>query len=113
MPRIQPSTIEAVARTLDGGASIVAPFYEGQRGHPVGFGAEHREALMSLDGDSGARSLLMSPRVVRLDVDDAGVLRDVDSRRGILRGWGRVSGAEVVVGTGLAWPATTGSGVGG
>ncbi|MDQ0624637.1 MULTISPECIES: nucleotidyltransferase family protein [Paraburkholderia] len=85
MPRIQPSTIEAVARTLDGGASIVAPFYEGQRGHPVGFGAEHREALMSLDGDSGARSLLMSGRVVRLDVDDAGVLRDVDTP-GDLRG---------------------------
>ncbi|CAB3648633.1 hypothetical protein R8871_00828 [Paraburkholderia graminis C4D1M] len=87
MPRIQPSTIEAVARTLDGGASIVAPFYEGQRGHPVGFGAEHREALMSLDGDSGARSLLMSGRVVRLDVDDAGVLRDVDTP-GDLRGVG-------------------------
>jgi len=51
----------------------------------VGFGAEHREALMSLDGDSGARSLLMSGRGVRLDVDDAGVLRDVDTP-GDLRG---------------------------
>jgi molybdenum cofactor cytidylyltransferase len=42
---------------------------------------------MSLDGDSGARSLLMSGRVVRLDVDDAGVLRDVDTP-GDLRGVG-------------------------
>ncbi|CAB3650377.1 hypothetical protein LMG22037_00940 [Paraburkholderia phenoliruptrix] len=79
MPRIQSSTIEAVARALDGGASLVAPFYAGQRGHPVGFGAAHREALLSLDGDSGARALLKSERVMRLDVDDAGILRDVDT----------------------------------
>ncbi|WP_025602504.1 nucleotidyltransferase family protein [Burkholderia sp. WSM2230] len=79
MPRIQTSTIEAVARALDGGACLVAPFYAGQRGHPVGFGGEHREALLSLDGDSGARSLLASERVMRIDVDDAGILRDVDT----------------------------------
>ncbi|WP_027209605.1 nucleotidyltransferase family protein [Burkholderia sp. WSM2232] len=79
MPRIEPSTIGAVARALDGGACLVAPFYAGQRGHPVGFGAVHREALLSLDGDSGARSLLASERLMRLDVDDAGILRDVDT----------------------------------
>lgn len=79
MPRIAPTTIEAVARTLDGGASLVAPFYQGQRGHPVGFGAEHRDALLALDGDTGAKSLLMSQRVTRLDVDDPGILRDVDT----------------------------------
>ncbi|MFM0339359.1 nucleotidyltransferase family protein [Paraburkholderia fungorum] len=79
MPRIANSTIEAVARSLDGGASLVAPFYLGQRGHPVGFGIEHRDALMTLDGDTGARALLMSQHVMRLDVDDAGILRDVDT----------------------------------
>lgn len=79
MPRIATSTIEAVAQALDGGASIVAPFYQGQRGHPVGFGIEHRDALMALDGDTGARALLMSQRVTRLDVDDSGILRDVDT----------------------------------
>jgi molybdenum cofactor cytidylyltransferase len=79
MPRIEITTIEAVARALDGGAPIVAPFYDGQRGHPVGFGAVHRDALLCLDGDSGARSLLGSERVTRLDVDDAGILRDIDT----------------------------------
>jgi molybdenum cofactor cytidylyltransferase len=79
MPRIQVATIEAVARALDGGAPIVAPFYKGQRGHPVGFSAEHRDALLALDGDSGARALLTSQRVMRLDVDDDGILRDVDT----------------------------------
>ncbi|MDR6407075.1 nucleotidyltransferase family protein [Paraburkholderia terricola] len=80
MPRIAVTTIEALARALDGGASLVAPFYEGQRGHPVGFGGEHRDALLKLDGDAGARSLLISQRVTRLDVDDPGILRDVDTQ---------------------------------
>jgi molybdenum cofactor cytidylyltransferase len=79
MPRIATTTIEEVARALDGGASLVAPFYQGQRGHPVGFGAEHRDALLTLDGDTGAKSLLMSQHVTRLDVDDPGILRDVDT----------------------------------
>jgi molybdenum cofactor cytidylyltransferase len=79
MPRIAVPTIEAVARTLDGGASIVVPFYQGQRGHPVGFSPEHREALLGLDGDTGARGLLTRSDVMRLDVDDPGILRDVDT----------------------------------
>ncbi|RDJ99573.1 nucleotidyltransferase family protein [Paraburkholderia lacunae] len=85
MPRIAVTTIEAVARALDGGASLVAPFYQGQRGHPVGFGVEHREALMMLDGDTGARSLLMSQHVTRLDIDDPGMLRDVDTPEDLRR----------------------------
>jgi molybdenum cofactor cytidylyltransferase len=79
MPRIAPGTIEAVARTLDGGASIVAPYCRGQRGHPVGFGPAHRDALLALDGDTGARALFALHTVTRLDVDDPGVLADVDT----------------------------------
>ena len=78
MPWIEPGTVEAVARSLDAGASIVAPFYRGQRGHPAGFGAMHREALSALDGDAGARALFMSEAVERIDVEDANILRDVD-----------------------------------
>ncbi|WP_321846153.1 nucleotidyltransferase family protein [Paraburkholderia bannensis] len=79
MPRIAVSTIEAVARELDAGKSLVAPFYEGQRGHPVGFGLGHREALLALDGDAGARALLASQALARIDVNDPGILRDVDT----------------------------------
>jgi molybdenum cofactor cytidylyltransferase len=79
MPRIAIATIEAVARTLDGGASIVAPYYMGQRGHPAGFGLAHRDALLALDGDTGARALFALHAVTRLDLDDAGVLTDVDT----------------------------------
>lgn len=79
MPRIAIATIETVSRALDDGASLVAPFYQGQRGHPVGFGSEHHDALLALDGDTGAKSLLMSQRVTRVDVDDPGILRDIDT----------------------------------
>jgi molybdenum cofactor cytidylyltransferase len=78
MPWIAPQTIEAVARALDGGTSLVAPYHGGSRGHPVGFGRAHREALGTLDGDAGARSLLALNPVRRIDVDDANILRDVD-----------------------------------
>jgi molybdenum cofactor cytidylyltransferase len=79
MPRIDVATIEAVARAIDNGASLAAPFYQGRRGHPVGFGLAHRDALLALDGDTGARALLSSSTITRIDVDDPGILRDVDT----------------------------------
>jgi molybdenum cofactor cytidylyltransferase len=78
MPWIEPQTLEAVARSIDAGASITAPFYHGQRGHPAGFGAQHLLALSTLDGDAGARALFASPEVTRIEVDDANILLDID-----------------------------------
>jgi molybdenum cofactor cytidylyltransferase len=78
MPWIEPQTLETVARSLDAGASIAAPFYRGQRGHPAGFGMQHFEQLSTLDGDAGARALFAVERVTRIDVDDANILRDID-----------------------------------
>jgi molybdenum cofactor cytidylyltransferase len=80
MPWIETSTIARVAAAIADGATVAAPFYRGQRGHPVGFGASCFAALAALAGDEGARSILASHRdsVVRIDVDDAGTLRDVD-----------------------------------
>ena len=85
MPWIAPATIEEIGRRIDSGASIVAPVYRGQRGHPVGFGAMHREALSSLDGDVGARRILEAATVTSIDVDDPGVLADVDTHADLQR----------------------------
>jgi len=81
MPWIAPATIRAVANALDGGADIVAPSYHGERGHPVGFSRRHRAALAALTGDAGARSLIERhlDRLTWIDVEDAGVLQDVDT----------------------------------
>lgn len=80
MPWIAASTLGAVASALRHGAAIAAPVFRGQRGHPVGFAARHREALLALRGDAGARDLLReeSATLVQLDVNDAGIVRDVD-----------------------------------
>jgi molybdenum cofactor cytidylyltransferase len=78
MPAIEPATILAVSRAVADGASLVAPFYEGRRGHPVGLGARNRSALLALDGDVGPRTLFSTQEFVRLDVDDPGILYDID-----------------------------------
>jgi molybdenum cofactor cytidylyltransferase len=83
MPWVAPSTIRAVADAIAAGASLAAPVYRGERGHPVGFSASHRATLLALTGDEGARATLAhaGAALVRIDVGDPGVLRDVDHPR--------------------------------
>lgn len=81
MPFIQSSTITKVATKLSSSASIIIPSYLGQRGHPVGFAAKFRDALESLHGDEGARSIIKRyPNEVHLlPCNDAGILTDIDT----------------------------------
>jgi len=81
MPWIAAATIRAVADALGEGASIVAPRYRGARGHPVAFSRRHFAALCALQGDEGARSIVAahSDELKLLDVDDAAIVRDVDT----------------------------------
>lgn len=82
MPALMPASIAAVAGELQRGASIVVPTVRGERGHPVGFSQAHRQALLALTGDQGARSILQGhpEQVVHLTLNDGGVLQDVDTR---------------------------------
>jgi molybdenum cofactor cytidylyltransferase len=86
MPYIAPQTIRAVADTLAAGAQIVVPMYQGQRGHPVGFAARFKPSLENLRGDEGARAIVQQHQasVVRIEVDDAGILRDIDTPADLL-----------------------------
>jgi molybdenum cofactor cytidylyltransferase len=74
-------TIRRVAARLETGASLVAPSYAGERGHPVGFAGRFGPALLALTGDAGARDLLRAEAgaLEILDLDDPGVVRDVDT----------------------------------
>jgi len=75
MPFVQPASVAAVAGALVAGAGIVVPSVGGRRGHPVGFAADFREALLDSCGDQGARGLLRAhaDRIVDIPVADAGV----------------------------------------
>jgi molybdenum cofactor cytidylyltransferase len=60
--------------------AIIQPVCNGTPGHPVTFPGDCFAALCQLTGDEGARALLKSSdRLIRLAVDDQGVLADVDT----------------------------------
>lgn len=78
MPQVRQQTIAAVRKAIVDGAASAAPFYRGQRGHPVGFGAICGPELTALKGDIGAREVLQRHPPVHVDVEDPGVLCDID-----------------------------------
>lgn len=82
MPLLRVGTIAAVVRAVRDGATLAAPFYRGQRGHPVAFSNFWRQPLSMLHGDRGARDLLAEHAEALWPVpcDDAGILIDIDSR---------------------------------
>ena len=51
-------------------------------GDPVGFGAAFYQALAALTGDEGAKTIIAAhrDRMIRIDVEDPGILRDIDKR---------------------------------
>jgi molybdenum cofactor cytidylyltransferase len=79
MPAIQPDTVRRVVGALHAGATTVAPAYRGRRGHPVGFAALMRSELLASAGDAGARHVLARHPPQLIEVDDPGVLYDVDT----------------------------------
>jgi molybdenum cofactor cytidylyltransferase len=78
MPRVSPSTLQLVAQALQTHAVAYAQ-YRGRRGHPVGFAAELFSELVALSGDDGARRLVARYPAQGVEVDDAGVLIDIDT----------------------------------
>ncbi|SDO86015.1 molybdenum cofactor cytidylyltransferase [Ralstonia sp. 25mfcol4.1] len=78
MPWLSMELVRAVALTITSRDTIAAPWRDGQRGHPVGFGAAWKDELLKLDGDEGARALLKSQPVTRILTEDDGAFRDID-----------------------------------
>lgn len=81
MPYIQPETYRQVAQALTQGALLARPFYHGRPGHPVGFSHRLREALLSIADEGGAHNIIhhRATALIRLDVDDAGCVHDLDT----------------------------------
>lgn len=77
----EPLLRRLVQRWLDKGRGIVLPTSRGRRGHPVLIDARWRQALLSLRGDVGARSLLreQAHELEEVEVEDDAVLVDVDT----------------------------------
>lgn len=79
MPLARPASLRAVAAAIDTHPIAYAQ-YRGRRGHPVGFAGELYSELARLAGDEGARRLIARFPSFGVEVDDPGVLQDVDTR---------------------------------
>ena len=78
MPRVKPSTLQAVAQAL-ATHSVAFAQHRGRRGHPVAFSAEMYSELTALTGDEGARRLVARYPSFAVEVEDPGVLIDIDT----------------------------------
>ncbi len=87
MPFIQTSSILAVATVMKNKETIAVPSHLGKQGHPVGFGKGYQSQLSQLCGDRGARRIIQQNRkqVRIVEVDDPGILTDIDSPLGLPR----------------------------
>lgn len=82
MPLVKASTLSALAAAFASGKPDAAvPVHAGHQGNPVLISRSLFPAVLTLTGDGGARRLLDHPdcNVLRVPLDDAGILVDVDT----------------------------------
>lgn len=81
MPAVSPATIDALIDAFGAGAGdALAAAFEGERGNPVLFDARFLDALADVDGDTGAREILLGSETAALvETGDPGVRADVDT----------------------------------
>ena len=85
MPYLQTATIDKL-RALSCAGNIVIPRCHGRVGNPVVFGADFKSELLTLSGDQGGKPVTRNnvDQVIYLDVNDEGVLQDIDYPSAIL-----------------------------
>jgi molybdenum cofactor cytidylyltransferase len=82
-PFVRAKTIDRIIeRYRQCRAEIVIPFYEGRRGNPVLLDRSVFPEAMALEGDVGCRAIFGSHAdgIVEVDVEDAGILLDIDNK---------------------------------
>jgi molybdenum cofactor cytidylyltransferase len=88
LPLVQAATLRAVAHALAQHA-VVVPLFKGARGHPVGFSAACRDALLDLKGDQGAAAVVRAQAALKtvafIDVVDVGTVTDIDTLEDLQR----------------------------
>jgi molybdenum cofactor cytidylyltransferase len=82
-PFIRPETLDRIIdRHRRTNAQIVIPLYKGFRGNPVLLHRSVFPEIMALDGDIGCRAIFGShlEGIVKVEVDDVGILLDIDNK---------------------------------
>lgn len=88
LPLVRAQSLVAVAQSLATHA-VVVPQCGDHQGHPVGFARICRQALLQLQGDTGASAIVRSHRQAgtahSLQLDDPGIAIDIDSCEDLAR----------------------------
>jgi molybdenum cofactor cytidylyltransferase len=81
MPYVRPETVRAVIAKYRERPAIVSPRYNGKRGHPVVMPLSLRDEIAATAPTANLHEVIKHHQDERvdLDVDDAGVVRDVDT----------------------------------
>lgn len=83
MPRVRPRHVQRLLAAFDPleGRGICVPTYRGKRGNPVLWDRRYFQEMAAVRGDVGARHLIGEHQdaVCEVEMDDGGVLLDVDS----------------------------------
>lgn len=83
MPRVSARQMQEIAQAYAPSSeySICAPVFNGNRGNPVLFGRRHFAEMLAVEGDQGARSLLVkhADRIRLVPMDDDAILADIDT----------------------------------
>jgi len=80
MPFVSPDTVRAVIAAYERKPAIVSPRYRGKRGHPVALPSSLRDEIRAADPWATLHDVIHAHTDLRVDVDvdDPGVVRDVD-----------------------------------
>lgn len=80
MPYIKTETLTLLVNKLNESASMVAPQFKQQRGHPVGFSRAYINELLALNEDVGARKIIQNnqDKLELVLTNDEGVVQDID-----------------------------------
>lgn len=83
-PGIGPEIMNDMIRQFqqaDPKRGIVRPVYRGRRGHPVLIGVQYLQEALHLQGDVGARRILVNhpEDILEIDMDQDAILKDIDT----------------------------------
>lgn len=80
VPLVRPATVQSlIARASVSASPILRAVHGGRHGHPVIFKREVFEALRAADPAVGAKAVMRAIGVEDIEVDDPGILQDVDT----------------------------------
>ena len=87
-PFVRPETLDQIIDQFQhSGAQIAVPMYQGFRGNPVLLDRSVFHEVMALSGDVGCRAIFGNhvEGILKVNVDDIGVLLDIDNKEDLAK----------------------------